>query len=89
MILKDGTILDEYGCEIPTHKEKESTERLIGKDFGIYGYEKPTHWKSLVTGELYDYKKYINIEEQKFNWIPLPKEGYPYTSVVIIENMTK
>ena len=60
--------------------DAELTEKLIGKYFGK-PYVKHTHWKSMITGELYDRTKYLNIEEEKRGWLPLPKEGYPYTTV--------
>lgn len=51
---------------------------------------KPSHHKSLVTGNLFDYEKYSAIDEEKWwpkdspdakLYLPLPKDEYPYTVV--------
>lgn len=54
---------------------------------------KPSHHKSLVTGNLYDYEKYSNIDEEKWfiannvskKYLPLPAIEYPYTIVYTAE----
>jgi hypothetical protein len=60
-----------------------NTEKLIGKDFGVYGYEKPTHYKSLINVEVFDRNNFANIEEVKRGFSPLPKELYPYELILL------
>jgi hypothetical protein len=49
--------------------------------------EKPKYWKSLKTDIEYQYSDYSNIEEPKMGFLPLPKDGYPYT--IIFEETNK
>lgn len=41
----------------------------------------PKCWKSLVTGNEFDYETHANIEEQRGIKKPLPKDEYPYTII--------
>jgi hypothetical protein len=64
--------------------ESELTNLLIGKYFCAPLKGMPLFWKSLVSGNEYDYTKYTNhgyggIKQKK--WIDLPKEEYPFTVV--------
>lgn len=43
--------------------------------------EEPKYWKSLVTEKTYPYLEYSNIDETKQGYLPLPKDGYPYTLI--------
>lgn len=45
--------------------------------------DKPTHWKSLKTENLYSYTEYINhgYGGEKMGYLDLPKEEYPYTLI--------
>lgn len=63
--------------------DEELTQRLIGKDFGTGPKGRPRFYKSLITGNTYDYEAYSN-HGQGGNWRgyqDLPKDEYPYTII--------
>lgn len=37
------------------------------------------YWRSLITGERYLYSEYACVEKESRGFLPLPKEGYPWT----------
>lgn len=70
--------------------EKDLTDRLIGKDFGRYGKGLPKLYKSLVTGNEYDYHTYTNHGHGGVyrGYNDLPKEEYPYTIIYEVNKPT-
>jgi hypothetical protein len=63
--------------------ERELTELLIGVDFGKPAKSPPRYYRSDVTGNMYDYKKYNNHGHggNKYGYEDLPSDGYPYTII--------
>ena len=72
-----------------TMNEEELTNRLIGKDFGKSGKPRPRSFKSMITGNEYDYNEYSNHGQggNYKGYRDLPKDEYPYT-VIYNENST-
>lgn len=75
-LLSAGVIGNTFGFEPKDFRFEPWVDNMAKDHLPI---EEPTHWVSLKTSNAYSYNEYAPVDEPKKGWLPLPKEGYPYT----------